>query len=78
MRQELRQLLQALRQKAIFEGRWEPQTWGWAWSAELRWVSLAPVKGPGSPFLRLVPWKEPLSFLSVHFMQGPDPGLGPV
>lgn len=30
VRQELRQLLQGLRQKAINEGRWEPQIWGWA------------------------------------------------
>lgn len=28
VRQELRQLLQGLRQKAICEGRWEPHTWG--------------------------------------------------
>lgn len=30
VREELRQLLQGLRQKAIYEGRWEPQTRAWA------------------------------------------------
>eukprot|EP00074_Homo_sapiens_P081751 XP_016855915.1 coiled-coil domain-containing protein 24 isoform X3 [Homo sapiens] len=49
LRQELRQLLQGLRHKAICEGRWEPQAW--ALSLDTRWASAAPNKEPGLPFL---------------------------
>ncbi|XP_018872597.1 coiled-coil domain-containing protein 24 isoform X2 [Gorilla gorilla gorilla] len=49
LRQELRQLLQGLRHKAICEGRWEPQAW--ALSLDTRWASPAPNKEPGLPFL---------------------------
>lgn len=47
MRQELRQLLQGLRLKAISEGRWDSQPW--PLRPDTRWA--APDKEPGRPFL---------------------------
>ncbi|XP_022431227.1 coiled-coil domain-containing protein 24 isoform X2 [Delphinapterus leucas] len=42
VRQELRQLLQGLRGKAICEGRLEPQTWGRALDQTQAWVQYSP------------------------------------
>lgn len=50
VRRELRQLLQCLRQKAIYEGRWAAHTWAWARSPEPRWARPNPDKGPCSGF----------------------------